>query len=794
MSFNVTLSDKMLLSGSRRVYKTEGFISATQKTASIDVFLSKTAESVFYAGVISYSDRLYMAETEDKLFTLFFRTGITDTRLNKGDIVFYRYLSARRAESGVDRSLSEYLLSHDKITLNVKEVSDEKTDDDFSKIYLVSSGDGKMNFPLLSETQRQIVEKENANMLVQGVAGSGKTNVCVEKIVYCACRNYRGKILYTTYSRALLTETKNRVGLFLNNVEAFLDSYENGNVIFLDENHKKAVENKLGILFDTDDDGKIVDSLKKISSYLKNKVDYFLIEDLYETRFSKKQVADERFFMREYLPKSRLSGALEKIKNVAPEIVYKEIFGIIFGKYNPEAPADMMTKEEYAEERKESFSAQECDIIYSVAMDYAAFLNKNSLTDNNLMSRELLKITDSPLYSVTIIDEAQDFTQVNLFLMKKLGRKLFCVGDALQMINPAYFNFGYVKRIMYGDATGISELTHNYRSSERIESIAEALGDLNRKRFGTHSFVLRGQSVRSPAHSAAVFVKDGDFYRHLEDKRYENATVIVASQRKKELLRRFLGKTEILTVSEAKGLERNTVVLIDVLSDNIDKWNSLKTLSLNRKTADENSVYRYYFNLFYVGISRAKQYLFVAEKEYPELFNSLIFDNFDVKNRAEALVLLKEAAGKIELDDEELTERIEKFCSLEQYENARNAADRLSSDNLRKKKLIYISVHEKYLRFGKIREAGVEYWKHGMDDEAREMFIQSGDRELLPLIDACKNGGGTLDVNIVRFYPLVAENETARNLILDTLKNDYNEIMGIQKSINENLKTKRRKQ
>ena len=126
------------------------------------------------------------------------------------------------------------------------------------------------------------------------------------------------------------------------------------------------------------------------------------------------------------------------------------------------------------------------------------------------------------------------------------------------MINPSYFNFGYLKRIMYGDVTGVSQLRHNYRSTERIEKIAEKLGEMNMQRFGTHSFVLKGESVASPLPSAAVLVKDKNFVYSLGEKRFENVTVVVSSQKKKEDLRKVLGKTEILTVAEAKGLERNT--------------------------------------------------------------------------------------------------------------------------------------------------------------------------------------------------------------------------------------------
>ncbi|MCH5156186.1 MAG: hypothetical protein J1F69_06210, partial [Clostridiales bacterium] len=625
----------------------------------------------------------------------------------------------------------------------------------------------------------------------QGVAGSGKTNVCVEKIVYSACRSYRGKVLYTTFSRGLLSETRNRVELFLKNINDFVAAYENGNVVFLDDNHKKAVENKLGIVFSVDEDGEIISALKRIASFLTEKVDYRLIEDIYAEQFESRLVAGESVFINEFLGgASRISGVIDRVKNISPEIIYKEIYGMIFGKYEPDAPQEMMSMDDYISARVDSFTRRECESIYAIAVSYAEFLKKQGYTDNNLMSREILQKVASPEYSLGVIDEVQDFTQVNLCLMKTLCRKLFCVGDALQMINPSYFNFGYLKRLMYGDVTGVSELKHNYRSTQRIEQIAEHLGRMNIQRFGTHSFVLKGESVPSPLKSEAVFVKDKSFIHSLGEKKFENLTVIVGSQKKKDKLKKVLGKTEILTVAEAKGLERNTVVLADVLSDNAEKWRYLIDMSLNRKTADENSVFRYYFNLFYVGISRARQNLFVVESDYPKFFDKLFDECFKRRNKDNALSILREIAGRLEIDDDEFVERIQKFCSLEQYDNARFAADRLSSDELRAKMLVYISVHEKYLRYGKYRDAGVEYWRHGMDSEARECFTRSGDEKLFPLMDACLQGGSALDPDIVRFFPLVEDNDVAKSIILETLINDCKEISAAFKAANATLRRK----
>ncbi len=791
MSKRIRLDNrKIFLTSESSVYKTESFVHLSKRIADIDIFVLRIAEGLILNEIDRKSKKTYVIRTANGLYTVTLSVGIEDGRVGKKDFVFSSVSVAEEMGDGMDRRLSDYL-SAPYSDVMVEE--GKKRDEDLSRLYLVSGRKG-INFPLLNENQRKIVETENANMLVQGVAGSGKTNVCVEKIVYCACRQYRGKVLYTTFSRGLLTETNNRVSLFLHNIEDFLAHHDRGEVIYLDGNHKKAVENRLGIFFTMEEEKDIVDTLRSIAFYLKNKVDYKLIEDIYFDYFAKrKRVVGERNFINEYLGEKnyRLSGVFDRVRHLSAEIVYKEIFGMIFGKH---VDGEMLTKAEYIEERKDSFSKFECEGIYQIAVDYLGYLKRNDLVDNNLMSREILeKITDTK-YSVGIIDEAQDFTQVNLQLIKKLSTKLFCVGDALQMINPSYFSFGYVKRLMYGDVTGVAELKHNYRSTERIENIAERLGQMNVNRFGTHSFVLRGESIRSDVPTEAIFVNSPDFYRHLNDEKYDNVTIVVGSRQKKEKLKKHLGKIEVLTVAEAKGLERDTVILIDVLSDNIDKWKLLQRASVNRKTADENSVFRYYYNLFYVGISRARQYLFVAEKEYPEIFEGLFSECFEKKRREEALDILTDIAIKIELDDEEFLRRIREFCALEQYDNAYLTADRIEDDKLSVEEKNRIFVHENYLRYGEVRKAGIEYWKRGMYMDAKDAFLSSGDSDLIPLMDACIAGGGkNLDINIVKFFPSVKDNDDALQLIIDTVKGDKKSLWDTQKSINDTLKRKRSK-
>lgn len=788
----LTTAGRLVLSSERSVYKTEGFLRKTRKILSVDKLLLKITDAI-YLSSLSFDDETYIAETDDKAYTLFFHVGRGIRGLNDKDIVFYKFLSREKSERTNDRQIINFLDKDKTFSFTVLPVKDDVKSEEFDKIYLLTNDD-KVFFPLLDPEQKRILETEDNNVLVQGVAGSGKTNLCIEKVIYCACRGYRGRVLYTTYSRGLLLETRRRVTVVRDNIAAFLSEYERNEVVFLDKNHKKAIENFLGISFAFDGEEYIADVLKRIIAFLDKNVDYFLIEDLYAAKTGNKvRIADESTFLNEYILKEagKSTGLLDKVKKLSFEIIYKEIFGLITGKCDLSDYAPM-SREEYVEMRSDSFSRAEREAIYALSVDYGKFLASYGYCDNNSMSRDLLdKVSEG--YSVGVIDETQDFTQVNLCLIKKLCRKMFCVGDALQMINPSYFSFAYLKRLMYGELTGVAELKHNYRNSEKIERIVESIGDLNVKRFGTHSFVLRGQSVGKDPDSSAVYVRDKSFVDSLGANRFENLTVIVSTQKKKELLRKKLRNIEILTVSEAKGLERNAVVTVDLLSDDIDKWEYLKKMSLNRKTADENSVFRYYFNLFYVGVSRAKRYLYVAEREDVDYFDEVIRGCFDIKTAPDALRSLSDVAGKTELDDDELIDRIDKFLELGQYNNAYFTADRLSDDTLMEKEKAKIYVHENYLKSGDYRGAGMEYWRRGMDEEAKSVFRMSGDEAVIPLIDACRHGGRNLDYDIVKFLPMVKDNEVAMGVILSTLKDDRDKILSTQKDIKSALKSQRSK-
>ncbi len=796
---------KQILSSETKIYKTERFFYQTKKIAGIDKFILKISESLqsFARDLKEKYDtqtddtNCFKVETYDKNFCYLFKFGFqikNNENISPYDIVFFADESGFEDLKSNDQRVNQYVRASKIFKIVLKDWVTDTSELDFNKIYFVSNAE-YVNLPMLNFKQQELVEIENKNLLVQGVAGSGKTNICIRKIIFVACRNYTGKVLYTTFSRGLLVDTKSKIELFKNNIKQFIEDYRNNRIVFLDKNHKTAIENRLGIFLIVDNETNLLKKLEKVVQFLENNVDYYLIEDIYKREFDEQvEMSDEDTFVKEFLKNvnnHQLKSRLEKIKNLSYSIIYKEIYGLIFGAMNENSNAEMLGFEDYKKRRENSFSAGECEVIYGIAKLYGEYQKTQNLYDNNKISRKLLENSQKiKKYSLSIIDEVQDFTEVNLNLFKKISIKMFAVGDALQMINPSYFSFASLKRLMYDeDLTSVAELESNYRNNKKIVEILDSLSEINTKQFGTHSFVLTGKSVDADALTNVVYSTDESFTKKLKNQKFENFTILVNDLKQKQELREVFKKQEILTISEVKGLERDTVLLYNVLSSNKDKWKILEEFSINHKQADENSVFRYYFNLFYVGVSRAKHNLFVFENEEIKLFKEFFKENFENLNGEETYKVFSDVISKIEIDDDEILERIAEFIKLGQFDNAMFYANKFDDDERRIQQTEKIEAYRNFVFKGRNKDAGIKLWKAGLIQEAKEQFAISGDTKLVEFLENLEGKNKSkLDAEIVKFYVDFDDNDKAQKLIVDVVKADLKEMQENHRIIKEKLR------
>ena len=751
------------------VYKTESLALSTQKLAGVNLLLTHLAFAALKSGI---REGAYVFSAESvKFFALFSR----QTPMGRGgaSVVFYDFRSYPILTAGDSRlkGLGEF---------RVERAMAPRLS--FDKLYRTFSAE--VNLPLLDDAQREIVFTEGKNLLVQGIAGSGKTNLCIDKILFAASSGYRGKTLYSTYSRGLLIDVKRKVEDFLFSLKSCLAAYEEGRAKAADASETLAMSRLIGVPLSPSES--VVAQLFRIADYLEHRVDYLLLEDIFRSELGDRARADEGTFA-DFLRNVRNYNLTQRLSrlDIRREVLYKEIYGFLFGK----AVDKPMSKEQYVSERKGAFSRAEAECIFDLAESYRAEIAAKGLLDLNLACAEVAP-PQVPVYSLAILDEVQDFTEVQLAFFRSLAIKLFCVGDASQMVNPSYFSFARLKDLLYRkDVTDVAELSYNYRNSPEIAGVVAALSDLNRATFGVHGFVLSAEAVSGGEGSFAVTFKSADFARRIGRERTDNFTVVVAGGEQKEALRALLPNKEILTVSEIKGLERDTVVLYNVLSANADKFDRLERTEINRKSADENSLYRYYFNLFYVGVSRARRHLFVAEeKEIPQ-FRDFFKENFRALSTAEAVEKLKETVGSTLVDQEEYKRRAEEFTRLGQYDNALHAAANLINDREKEKAILDVSLWKEHISRGDYIGAGVAYWEQGYLKEAKEYFELGGEKDLSDLIDAASGGTDEkLDYRILRHYDKFKTNPAAMRIILSLLKKDSAALRETSKDIARKIK------
>ena len=213
INIDVNIS-KIILSSETKIYKTESFFYQAKKIVGIDNFILKIAESIQsnldkIKQVLDKENNCFLVKTYGEDFIFSFKMGfqLKETYgINENDIVFFEIIKGAENLKSKDQRVNLFLKQSKIFSISVFGETRKIDDSIFKKTYLISTSE-YINFPMLSEKQQKLVQIENENVLVQGVAGSGKTNVCINKIIYTACRNYSGKILYTTFSRGLLIDT-----------------------------------------------------------------------------------------------------------------------------------------------------------------------------------------------------------------------------------------------------------------------------------------------------------------------------------------------------------------------------------------------------------------------------------------------------------------------------------------------------------------------------------------------------------------------------------------------------------
>ncbi|MEF8846652.1 MAG: UvrD-helicase domain-containing protein, partial [Bacteroidales bacterium] len=423
--------------------------------------------------------------------------------------------------------------------------------------------------------------------IVIGPAGSGKTALTLEKM-----KTLKGSVLYTTLSSYL---TENSANLF------YANNYDN---------------DKLNI-------------------------DFLSYREFLETlHIIEGKEADFRVF-NSWFNRHRQKTSIRNAQKL-----YEEFKGVITG-YNIDKP--YMSEEEYLNlgVKQSIFIEEERKQAYELFKKYLQFLKENGYYDINTISHQWLPLC-KPRYDFIVVDEVQDFTNIQLYLilqaLKKPTQFILC-GDSNQIVHPNLFSWSNVKSMFYLNeikGNNINILKTNYRNSTSVTSTANALLKIKNARFGSidkeSTYLI---SSVSKDQGKVNFLKDApEIKNELNRKTHKstNYAVLVMRHEDKPTARKYFQTPLVFSIQEAKGLEYDNIIMLNFVSENSkvfreiikgvgkeDVENDELTFSRAKDKKDKSlETYKFYINSFYVGITRAVKNIHLIESDAKHPFFELI--------------------------------------------------------------------------------------------------------------------------------------------------------------------------
>ena len=413
-------------------------------------------------------------------------------------------------------------------------------------------------------------------VIIIGSAGSGKTVLTLEKV-----KSLKGNILYVTLSPYL---SENSAKLYYSNH-------------YINE---------------------------------KQDVDFLSFKEFLETlKIIQGRELDYKSFEAWLHPRKHSFGIKESYK------LFEEFRGVITGM---EITRKYLTRDDYLDLgiKQSIFLDHEREKVYEAFTKYLDFLNESDFIDLNIVSYQWLEYC-KPKYDFIIIDEVQDFTNIQLFLvlqsLKTSGNFILC-GDSNQIVHPNFFSWTNVKTMFYKhDISGsdIKILRTNYRNSIDITNIANRLLMIKNARFGSidkeSTFLV--DSIAENRGEVHFFKDTPKIRKQLNEKTGRStkyAVLVMKSDDKTEVKRIF--KTPLLfAIHEAKGLEYENIIIVNFISNNSREFYNITSGVTKEDLKDDSfgfsrgkdksdkalDAYKFYINSLYVGLTRAVKNIYILE-------------------------------------------------------------------------------------------------------------------------------------------------------------------------------------
>ncbi len=529
--------------------------------------------------------------------------------------------------NGVLSGKRQYKIENRKL----KAVIDNTTNitDDFLQEVLANESSDKMKniVNTIQKEQDQIIRNtEDKHLVVQGIAGSGKTSVALHRIAYLLY-----KIPKLTSNNVLIFSPNNVFSEYISNVlpelgeanaiettfhdfaKDYIDEYESVESFtsFIERYYLNEIDNvELSRVKLSDDFIRVMNSFyKEISLHA-----HFFKDIDYKNKKAHVEITRHEL-EEEFHSRYNKLPMFERIDRMAEH--YCDKFGLPQGSYFPTIRKKLLESFNLKKDFKYIYKHLFKSKVFKKKFGYNlsdkeinSFVNGNQIYYEDALPFIYIKgLLQGFPYSSTIkeivIDEAQDYSLLQYIILRKIfPRAGFTIlGDINQTVNPVYHYESLEKlcRVLVKDYQYL-ELNKTYRSSKEIIEYANKILGLDhavsvrrdnnipvtkKKITNVKDIIPYYEECVKDYNKVAIITKTNDeadeVYEVLKDK-YEDLTRI------EEGTVKFLGKHIIIPSYLAKGLEFDSVIVYST--------------ELNKYTEDEKY-------LFYVSVTRAQHKLVV---------------------------------------------------------------------------------------------------------------------------------------------------------------------------------------
>ena len=570
--------------------------------ARID-FKTNETEDKIYIGITNVEEDLnyYVYDWRSPICSMFYDHGVGQANYKSPDGIVEGKITLKR----------QYQINNGKLD-NVFDTTINIDDEVLQSVLKENSSEYMKNIVNTIQQEQNVVIRDDKtnNLIVQGIAGSGKTSVALHRIAYLLY-----KLDYLTSNNVLIFSPNNIFKEYIGNVlpelgedntlittfhefastyikeyyrvepyseflaRYYKNEYQNNelikyklsdNIIQILENYAKTITNLTRFINDITYKEQTI-SKEELNDLLKNRYNKFNLFDRFDYIAEK---INNRYYSGKKQDNVRIKSLLLKTINTTTNM--KDIY-------------------------KSFYDSQE------FLNDYNGYFNRNENIKN--LNKKVLNYEDSTLFiylkflltnipyrvstKLVVIDEAQDYTLLQYKIIKILFRNtdFTILGDINQTINPfyKYDNLNILENIFDGVSKYV-ELNKTYRSSPEIIEYSNKILNLKHS-----SAVRRNNNIPVEIFDTLDYEILIDKINYLKNK-YNSVAVITKSIEEANLIHdniqeqisdinivdldteKFNKNLIIIPAYASKGLEFDSVIIIN----NFDKDKYLYYVAVTR--------------------------------------------------------------------------------------------------------------------------------------------------------------------------------------------------------------------